>query len=183
LKSKVSTVVAAGSSASTEERDQQSILEIDNVKFTTMHNIVYYLYTGKVNMHYSANDDGSYFDPSYTFTPPEGHPPAADPFELYLAANMFLLEEIEHRTERYLRLTCSVENILSRLGDVRLEPYDALREFYIEFVARSDILDVVRKQPAFKELVEGVDEIPEKSNYRREIIHQLFMKLSLVITV
>jgi hypothetical protein len=130
-------------------------------------------------MHHSAKVDGSFNHPSYTFTPPDGYPLATDPFELYLAADMFLLEELEQRAERFLRLTCSSDNVVSRLGDARLEPHDELKECYLTFLARSEIFETVRKQDAFKELIESVDETSEQSGYRRGIIHQLFMRLSL----
>jgi hypothetical protein len=164
--SEISTAADDGEFPTKEDR---IILEIDNFDFTTMHNILYYLYTGKVNMHHSANADGSFQHPSYTFTPPEGYPFAADPFELYLTANMFLLEELEQRTGRFLRLKCSSENIISRLGDARLAPFDELKEYYLTFLAQSEIFEVVRNQDAFKELIESADEESVGIGYRRGI--------------
>jgi hypothetical protein len=130
-------------------------------------------------MHHCADADGCFQHPSYAFTPPEGYPLAGDPFELYLAANMFLLEELEQRAERFLRLTRSSENIISRLDDARLAPHDELKEYYLTFLAQSAVFEVVRKQDAFKELIESADEESGGNSYRRGIIHQLFMRLSL----
>src|SRR5436309_2764435 len=90
--SKVSreTQVPAIEPDSTPERRREgkAIISVDS---TTMHNILYYLYTGCVNLHFS--DDKNY---------PVGYPAAADPFLLYRAANMYMLEELENRCCLYL---------------------------------------------------------------------------------
>jgi hypothetical protein len=168
-----------GDEGHSTSNDQRSLLEIDNIDFTTMHNIVYCLYTGRLNLHYPVNPDGPFNHSSYTFVPPEGYPPPCDPFELYVAANMLLLNFLERRCLRFLTLTCSVDNVLARLGDERLEPYDYLSESYIGFLTLPNFFETLREQEAFKEMIEGVDEVPEKSAYRKEMIHKIFMRLSL----
>ena len=129
--SKVSreTQVPAIEPDSTPERrgEGKAIISVDSVDSTTMHNILYYLYTGCVNLHFSKYENC-----------PVGYPAAADPFLLYRAANMYMLEELENRCCLYLRSTCTPENLIERLFDnPECVHHDRVRNIYFEYLTKN----------------------------------------------
>lgn len=108
-------------------REEREIISIDDVDPTTMHNILYYLYTGCVNLHFFG--DGKY---------PAGYPKVADPFLLYRAANMYLLEELENRCYHYLCSTCTPENVIERLfNNPECAYHDRIRSMYLEYLKKN----------------------------------------------
>ena len=114
-------------SAPERRREERAIISVDNVDSTTMHNILYYLYTGCVNLHFSDDKDC-----------PVGYPAAADPFLLYRAANMYMLEELENRCYLYLCSTCTPENLIERLFDnPECVHHDRIRNMYVEYLTKN----------------------------------------------
>jgi hypothetical protein len=91
---------------------------------------------------------------------------------------MLLLSSLERRARDFLLRSSSVDTVLPLLLDPRLEPYDVLRDYYISFLATPNVFKIVRKQEDFKKLIDSVDEVPENSAYRKDMIHKIFMKLS-----
>jgi BTB/POZ domain len=105
---------------------------IDDIDFVTMHNLLYFLYTGYVNLHHDPDSVQS------DLRNPDGYPDVVDAFSMYRAANMYLLEELEDRCYRYLVLTCSPENICERLfGNPACIHYDKIRNSLLEYVAKN----------------------------------------------
>jgi hypothetical protein len=108
-------------------REGRTIISVDDVDYTTMHNVLYYLYTGCVNLHFSAHKNH-----------PVGYPNAVDPFLLYRAANMYMLEELENRCCYYLRSTCTPENLIERLFDnPECVHHDRIRNIYLEYLNKN----------------------------------------------
>ena len=67
-----------------------------------------------------------------------GYPDAADPFLLYQAANMYMLEELENRCCHYLRSTCTPENLVERLFDnPECAHHDRIRNIYLEYLNKN----------------------------------------------
>lgn len=96
-----------------------------------MHNFVYYLYTGHVNMH---NLDQN---PSHNISIPKGFPHEVDPFQLYIASNMYLEEFLEEQCFQYLLRTCTPENICDRLFTIACRPYEKLTKAYRDFIVHN----------------------------------------------
>src|SRR5579859_3295920 len=103
-----------------------TVLEVLDFDFTTMHNLLYYLYTGKVNMHM--------FD---IHNEPAGYLPKVDAFELYKAADMYMIDALSSRCLSYLRESCTLENICQRLFDPECDVFPAVREMFLEFMVEN----------------------------------------------
>ena len=115
----------------TDDQGRQ-IIYIDDVDFITMHNLLYFLYTGCVNLH--NNPDSVQDD----LRNPDGYPDAVDAFSMYRAANMYMLAELEDRCYRYLVSTCSPENICERLlGNSAWKNYDKIRNSFLEYLIQN----------------------------------------------
>ena len=82
---------------SDSQLERRTIIHVDDIDFDTMHNLLSYLYTGCVNLHYlsetyvfsRAVEEEDDLDLEY--------PLRADAFLLYRAANMYMVEELEDR--------------------------------------------------------------------------------------
>ena len=121
-------------------REERTIISVDNVDSTTMHNILYYLYTGRVNLHFLGDNDY-----------PVGYPAAVDPFLLYRAANMYMLEELENRCCFYLRETCTPENIIERLFDnPECMHHDRIRNIFFEYLTKN--FESIKKTKQWEEM-------------------------------
>ena len=69
----------------------RTIIYINDVEYVTMHNLLYFLYTGCVNLHNNSNAaDASQMDIN-------GYPDPVDAFSMYRAANMYMVEDLEDR--------------------------------------------------------------------------------------
>lgn len=81
----------------------------DHIDFTTLHNILYYIYTGSVNLILSDchQDTRSKL--------PEGFPEKPDPFNLYRNAERFELTGLKDRCYSYLSITTTQQNVVQRL--------------------------------------------------------------------
>jgi hypothetical protein len=132
------------------------IIYIDDFDFTTMHNLLYFLYTGYANLHHSPA--GENLNEFLEESPP-GYPPPADPFTLYTAADMFLVEALKERCYRYLTSTCTTTNICQRLlGTNSCDDYESLKEFYFEFLIRN--YNAVKKGKEWKRTILSMNESP-----------------------
>jgi hypothetical protein len=93
------------------------------MKPDTLHNLLYYFYTGQVNL------------------PVEGSsakygncPVVSDPFELYRKAKKYHIEDLTQRCFLYLISTLTTSNICSRLLNFWITSYPELKEAYISFL-------------------------------------------------
>ena len=76
----------------------------------SMHNLLYYLYTGKVNLHFDHQDV-----PGLPSIQPKGYPPEVDAFELHALARFLGIEKLETLCLEYVRITCTIENVSTTL--------------------------------------------------------------------
>jgi BTB/POZ domain len=100
-------------------------VNIVDFSFVTVHNLLYFIYTGLANLHYGT-------DPH--IKKPDGYPTKADAFELYRIADMYMVQHLAQRCFYYLTHSCTPENICGRLFNVACEPYQDLRKEYIKFL-------------------------------------------------
>jgi hypothetical protein len=93
--------------------------EKDDIDIVTLHNIVYYLYTGCVNIKFPLP-----YEDDFRYVRPVGFPPPADPYLLYKNARKFLIDGLTHHTFEVLWETLRPENVIDRLfsgpNDLRL---------------------------------------------------------------
>jgi hypothetical protein len=163
---------------SDSQLEQRTIIHVDDVDFTTMHNLLSYLYTGCVNLHYlsknpvapGALEDENDIDLQY--------PEIADAFLLYRAANMYMVEELENRCYHYLRSTCTKENIIERLFDTpECSHHDKIRDMYLEFVHKN--FEIIKTTKQWEEMLLGMrdcseDLVAHKSKILLEISKMTF---------
>ena len=109
----------------------------DDIDYVTLHNILYYIYTGCVNLIL-----GKAHGTKHAIAP-EGFPERPDPFDLYRNAERLLLFPLRDHSFKYLRATTTTANVAERLFHRDCEVHDALREFFLDFfMERYD--DVIR---------------------------------------
>jgi len=140
------------------------IVYIDDIDFVTMHNLLYFLYTGCVNLHH--NPDSVQSD----LRNPDGYPDAVDAFSMYRAANMYLLEELEDRCYRYLISTCSPENICERLfSNPACLHYDKIRNSLLEYVIQN--YDTIKMSEEWEDMLLNLKDCPlELVAYRSKML-------------
>lgn len=122
----------------------------DDIDFTTLHNIIYYIYTNSVNLRrcgrctFPAQD--TTFLPGYPSSP-------SDPFHLYRNATKFLLTTLSDYCFQYLQASTSYLNVVDRLfrADTELRHHDALREMYLEKLIKD--YDMIKKSGRWREVM------------------------------
>lgn len=100
----------------------------DKIDFVTLHNILYYLYTGCVNLH--LGDHG-------IISLPKDYPDVPDAFTLYQVADKLLLDSLKHRCFRYLETSMTPFIISERLFNSDLEHFNELREMYLDYLLQN----------------------------------------------
>jgi hypothetical protein len=150
---------AVGTESDTQ-LEQRTIIHVDDIDFDTMHNLLSYLYTGCVNLHYlsrksicsSAFEEEDDLDLEY--------PERADAFLLYRAANMYMVEELENRCYDYLRSTCTGENIIDRLFNTpECAHHDKIRDMYLEYVYEN--FETIKTTKQWEEMLLGMKDCTE----------------------
>lgn len=159
--------LSAVDSKAEERPKQRTVISVDDVDYTTMYNIVYYLYTGRVNLHLYMNDEDA----------PNGYPDTANPFLLYRAANMYMLEGLEDRCVQYLQSTCTPENIIERLfDDAECAHHDRIRKLYLEYLNNN--FEGIKKTKGWEQMLLNMKDCSEelvayKSRLLLEITSQM----------
>ena len=145
------------------DRLGRTILYIDDVDFVTMHNILYFLYTGCVNLHH---------DSALLPEHPAGYPPPVDATALYHAANMYLLEPLEERCYRYLASTCMVSNICERLFSSICKVHEKLKNKYFEYLVQN--YDEVKMSQEWKDTILHISDCsPEEASYQLDVLLEI----------
>ena len=132
---------------------RRTIILVEDVDFITMHNILYYLYTGCVNLHFLVDNSQEFEGP--------GYPDEADAFLLFRAANMYMLEGLEDRCYHYLSATCSSENIIERLFETpECAQHDKIRNMYLEYLNKN--FDSIKNTKPWEDMMLGLTENSEE---------------------
>jgi len=145
----------------------RDILHVDGFHFVTLHNLLYFLYTGYVNMHFNG--------PGFDF--PDGYPELeVSPFELYRLADMYMVQALVDRCFRFLVHTNSAENISRRLFNIQCEPYQDLRKVYMDFLIANH--SKVITTDAWKETLLQTENLgPAERRYWGELLLDITAKL------
>jgi hypothetical protein len=99
----------------------------DDIDFTTLHNILYFIYIGCVNI-------GPPNNPQDVDPHPEGYPNEVDPFSLFRHADKFLLPSLKEICFRNLQYASTVKNIAERLFHPECRHHKDLQNIYVEFL-------------------------------------------------
>ena len=124
---------------------KRKVIPVVNARFTDYHNILYYIYTGSLNLRFPPTSLGKDRPISAGVTNAYGwgltpaFPRPANPNEIYRLAGMMGLVELQTRAYHYLMSTCSVENIFDRLFDpyCKSATHAPVRNVYQQFLARN----------------------------------------------
>jgi BTB/POZ domain len=141
----------------------------DDITFVTFHNILYYIYTGTVNLHLRPKEQ-EYDD----F--PDGYPDEADPYSLYRSADRFLLPSLKERCYTHLIRGITPENAGKRLFHKECEYYEDLKTLYLDYVIAN--YDKVKVTEGWKEAILNEDGAsPSVINYRNRLFYEISQKV------
>jgi hypothetical protein len=141
----------------------------DDIDFVTLHNILYYIYTGTVNLHVPQ-----IYQDDYLF--PEGYPSAADPYLLFRNADKFLLPSLKNRCYNYLKNVVTPEIVAERLFHKDCAHHGDLKTFYLEYVIAN--YDKVKSTEGWKKAVCSEDENSlSVMKYRTSLLYEISQKV------
>src|SRR5271156_4878196 len=100
----------------------------DDIDFATLHNVLYFLYTGTVNLHVPLRDQID----EYHF--PEGFPEPPDPYCLYRNSDKFLLDTLKQRCYMHLNHGVNHENVSERLFHKDTQHHKELQDLYRDYI-------------------------------------------------
>jgi hypothetical protein len=129
----------------------RKVIPVHNARFTDYHNILYYIYTGTLNLRFPPKDI------TRPATPMTGNtlsfPRPANPNEIYRLAGMMGLLELQGRAYHYLLATCTVDNIFDRLFDpyCKVTEHREVRIVYQQYLAKNWIQ--IRSHGAWHQLL------------------------------
>jgi hypothetical protein len=123
----------------------RKVIPVQNARFTDYHNILYYIYTGSLNLRFPIGGTlnerpmSSGITNGYGWEMTAAFPRPANPNEIYRLAGTMGLAELQTRAYHYLMSTCSVENIFDRLFDpyCKAATHAPVRGVYQQFLARN----------------------------------------------
>lgn len=146
---------------------QRLFIQVDDFSYETMHNLLYFLYTGRVNLHFHAVKIQSN----------HGYPAKADPLELYCAADFYGLQNLKDRCFRFLEDTRTADNICGRLFSISCRPYKELQEKYINFLLEH--YEEIKKKEDWRAVFRDQDEeiAREEWRYRGELLLEITKRL------
>ena len=141
----------------------RSMVEINDLDYVTVHNLLYFQYTGRV--HHHDRDTAM----PLTHELPKGYPAEADAFTLYRAANMYLLDGLQKRCRKCLVETCTPENISDRLFDTDVKYHEPLARADMTFLLKN--YEEVKELPAWDALFFDRDGSVADYQYRLLLLH------------
>lgn len=145
----------------------RTVIQVKDIDFVTMHNLLYFLYTARANLHFGIAHARV----------PTGYPDKADAFELYRVADMYMVQSLTDRCFRFLTLTMTPDNICERLFNVLSQPYKELREEYIAFLLKN--YGKVKETQSWKVIfLETEDLTLEERKYRAEALLEITGRLT-----
>lgn len=102
--------------------DGRKIIEVPRSE-ETVHNLLYYIYTGRVNLLCNDKDLLSF--------QPKGYPPEVDAFDMHPLSKKIGIHELEKLCFNYAVELCAVEDVLT-MAKLRLD--DALLDTIVSFI-------------------------------------------------
>jgi hypothetical protein len=158
--------------AFTSDNDRQDVIHFkagDGVDYTTLHNILYYIYTGYANL--PCLNMLLDMDPL-----PKGYPAEADPFVLYRNAHKFLLPELKEYCLYELKGGITPENVTTRLFHPICQQHPDLKEIYFNYLVEN--YDAVKDTDGWERAIIGdQNESSTVRDYRMRLIFEITKKV------
>lgn len=147
-------------------QSQRPTISVRHMSQVTLHNLLYYMYTGKVNLHISGS-------PTPTYT---NCPKVTDEFELYRVATKYGLNQLAARCLHYLRSTLTPMNVCKRLFNLWCLDYPALKDSYIDYLIQS--FNVVRRREEWNRFVSQVkDEENPENDLHQQLLEEIMSRV------
>jgi hypothetical protein len=174
LETNSSTQSEAPGASPTKSHDNRQVIYLDDLEddidFTTLHNILYYIYIGCVNLP-NPWDDGS---ENRKF--PEGFPDEPDPYRLYRNADKFLLPSLKTRCYLNLTLNITPENVAERLFHRECQHYEELKNAYLEYLL--DNYDKVKTTEGWEKVICNEEDVSQTVwRYRTRLLLEISRQL------
>ena len=141
----------------------------DDIDFVTLHNILYFIYIGCVNL-----PPLSHKEPD-TEPLPEGYPEEADPFRLYRAADKFLLPLLKERCYFHLQHGVTVENVAEMLFHPDCEHHPELQQHFMHYITTN--FKAVKDTDGWERAVCDEDVSPAVYRYRARLVLEITRKI------
>ena len=135
----------------------------DDIDFVTLHNILYYIYTGVVNLHTSAPDPQEL---------PHGYPEEPDLYELYRNADKFLLPELKETCLEFIEAALTPTRVVEWLFNINSKGYEILKVGFMRYLVAN-----------FQEIRETEEWITAVSNIGDATSSVRSYQLSLIIEI
>jgi hypothetical protein len=145
----------------------------DDIDYVTLHNILYFIYIGCVNLPFPRN--------APTEDHPAGYPGIPEPTRLFRNADRFQLTLLKDRCLFYLDQGITPELAVERLFHPECENYDALKNLYFDYVVVN--YDKVKETKEWERVFCNEDDIsPAAAKFRARILFDISKKLSTLST-
>ena len=137
----------------------------DDIDFVTLHNILYFIYIGCVNLPLPNEDADDEF-------PPDGYPDEPDPFRLFRNADKFLLPSLKERCLFNLEHGIILENVAERLFHPYCEYHPELKELYFNYLVAN--YDEVKETEGWERAVCNDEDVsPSTARYRARLLYNI----------
>jgi hypothetical protein len=134
----------------------------DDIDFVTLHNILYFIYIGCVNLPLPERDDDD----------KPGYPAQPDPFLLFRSADKFLLPTLKELCLFNLQHDVTSANVAERLFHPDCEYHDELRDLYLKFLVAN--YDEVKKTEGWERALCNLDDVsPSTVKYRARVLFDI----------
>ncbi len=141
----------------------------DDIDFVTLHNILYYIYTGVVNLHTTAPDPQEL---------PHGYPEEPDPYELYRNADKFLLPDLKETCLGFIDAALTPTRVVEWLFNINSKGYEILIAGFIRYLVAN--FKEIRETEAWITAISNIAEAPlSVRSYQLSLIQEIMSQLPL----
>jgi hypothetical protein len=161
--------VSSSYSRTAEASDDRQVIYLDDpvhdIDFVTLHNILYFIYTGCVNLPFPPDEPD--IDPL-----PEGYPDVPDPFRLFRNADKFLLLSLKERCYFHLEKSLTISNVVERLFHPDCGQHPELKEFYYNYLIAN--YDEVKETEEWECMICNDEDVsPSVARYRSRLLFDI----------
>jgi hypothetical protein len=141
----------------------------DNIDFITLHNILYFIYIGCINLRFPGIQRT---DPL-----PGGYPDEADPFLLYRNADKFLLPKLKYHCYFHLENNLTPDTVPDMLFHAECQHHPELKELFLEYIV-ANFNDVKDTEGWERAVCQDDDDVsPSVARYKSRLILEISKKL------
>jgi hypothetical protein len=136
----------------------------DDIDFITLHNILYFVYIGYVNLQLPNEGQEDSL--------PEGYPEEACPFRLFRNADRFLLPTLKEHCLYNLRHGITPENVAERLFHPDCQHHPELKDLYFQYLI-ANYHQVIETEGWERALCNDEEVSTSTRNYRSRLLVEI----------